>query len=86
MLLATSKRPNYAAEDDDRQAAADLHHSQRGHPIPALEGDKRPGDPAVLVASSDKARKELGWRPQFETLEAIVESAWKWHKSQPAVG
>ena len=57
-----------------------------GHPIPALEGDKRPGDPAVLVASSDKARKELGWRPQFETLEAIVESAWKWHKSQPAVG
>jgi UDP-glucose 4-epimerase len=53
-----------------------------GHPIPAVEGDRRPGDPAVLVASSDKARKELGWQPKFETLDVIVESAWKWHTSQ----
>jgi len=55
-----------------------------GHPIPAVEGPRRPGDPAVLVAGSDKARRELGWRPQFETLEVIVETAWQWHKSQAA--
>jgi len=52
-----------------------------GHPIPAVEGDRRPGDPAVLVAASDKARKELGWQPQFESLEDIIASAWVWHKS-----
>ena len=57
-----------------------------GHPIPAVTGDKRPGDPAVLVASSEKARKELGWQPKFESREAIVASAWKWHKSQAADG
>ncbi len=52
-----------------------------GHPIPAVEGPKRPGDPAVLVARSAKARAELGWQPKFETLEVIIESAWQWHKS-----
>ena len=53
-----------------------------GRPIPAVDGPKRAGDPDVLVASSDKARKELGWKPQFETLDAIIESAWKWHQPQ----
>jgi UDP-glucose 4-epimerase len=52
-----------------------------GHPIPAVEGERRPGDPAVLVAASDKAREELGWKPKYETLDVIVESAWKWHQS-----
>jgi UDP-glucose 4-epimerase len=55
-----------------------------GHPIPAVEGPRRPGDPAVLVATADKARRELGWQPQFKTLDVIVESAWKWHRSQAA--
>ena len=55
-----------------------------GHPIPAVEGDRRPGDPAFLVAASDKARQELGWDPQYETLDVIVESAWKWHQSPKA--
>jgi UDP-glucose 4-epimerase len=50
-----------------------------GHPIPAVEGERRPGDPAVLVAASDKARQELGWKPKYETLDVIVESAWEWH-------
>lgn len=45
--------------------------------------DRRPGDPAVLVASSELAHEELGWRPGFDTLEEIVKSAWKWHKSHP---
>lgn len=52
-----------------------------GRPIAATESDKRPGDPAVLIASSDKARRELGWKPQYETLDTIIECAWNWHKS-----
>lgn len=52
-----------------------------GHPIPAVEGERRAGDPAVLVAASDKARQALGWKPEFESLEDIIASAWKWHSS-----
>jgi UDP-glucose 4-epimerase len=53
-----------------------------GRPIPAVAGEIRPGDPAVLVAASDNARRDLGWRPQYETLESIVQTAWNWHKRQ----
>jgi len=45
--------------------------------------DRRAGDPAILAASSQKIRQELGWQPRFEDLEAIVVSAWKWHQSHP---
>lgn len=44
---------------------------------------RRPGDPATLVASSDKIKKELGWNPKFDSLESIVSSAWKWHHNHP---
>ena len=54
-----------------------------GHPIPANMCDRRAGDPAQLVASSEKARKILGWDPQFADLEIIVASAWKWHSAHP---
>ena len=53
------------------------------HPIPAEIGARRPGDPAVLIASSDKIRRELGWKPQYPALHDIVESAWKWHQAHP---
>ncbi|HLV08774.1 MAG TPA: UDP-glucose 4-epimerase GalE [Halanaerobiales bacterium] len=43
-------------------------------------GQRRPGDPAVLVASSEKIIKELGWKPEYRELETIIETAWKWHK------
>jgi UDP-glucose 4-epimerase len=49
-----------------------------GREIPVSVGPRRPGDPAVLVASSDRIAKTLGWRPQQSSLEAIVGSAWKW--------
>lgn len=49
-----------------------------GKPIATVTGPRRPGDPPVLVASSDKARRELGWRPTRERLEVIIESAWTW--------
>ena len=54
-----------------------------GHPIPAVVGPRRPGDPAVLVASSDRIRAELGWAPRYPDLRAIVQSAWDWHRAHP---
>src|SRR5262252_223621 len=54
-----------------------------GHPIPTKESPRRPGDPAVLVASSEKIKNELGWQPKYGDLESIVRSAWDWRKSHP---
>lgn len=54
-----------------------------GHPIPAEVGDRRPGDPPVLIASSEKIREELGWEPQYPDLETIVAHAWEWHRTHP---
>ncbi|MEO6119728.1 MAG: UDP-glucose 4-epimerase GalE [Terriglobales bacterium] len=54
-----------------------------GHQIPALESLRRPGDPAVLVASSERIIKELAWKPRHAELEAIIGSAWKWHQDNP---
>jgi len=44
---------------------------------------RRPGDPAILIASSDKAKSILGWKPKFNSLEKIIADAWKWHKNNP---
>jgi UDP-glucose 4-epimerase len=54
-----------------------------GHPIPCAIGPRRPGDPAILIASADKIRAELGWQPRYPTLEQIIRSAWEWHRSHP---
>lgn len=53
-----------------------------GHAIPADIVDRRPGDPAILVASSDKAKQVLGWHPRYESLEVIIETAWQWHRHE----
>ena len=54
-----------------------------GHAIPVVERPRRAGDPAVLIASSDKIRRLLGWNPQYSDVESIMASAWEWHKSHP---
>lgn len=54
-----------------------------GHPIPAEVVARRPGDPATLIASSDKIRRELGWSPRYPDLRSIIESAWRWHRAHP---
>ncbi|MBV8206393.1 MAG: UDP-glucose 4-epimerase GalE [Acidobacteria bacterium] len=54
-----------------------------GHPIPEVEAPRRPGDPAILVAGSEKIRRELGWAPRFPDLAAIISSAWDWHTRHP---
>jgi len=54
-----------------------------GRGIPTQVVGKRPGDPAVLVSASEKAIRELGWKPRFPELETIIETAWEWHKAHP---
>jgi UDP-glucose 4-epimerase len=55
-----------------------------GHPIPAEVRPRRAGDPAVLVASSEKAIRELGWRPRYTQLDEILRTAWIWHQKHHA--
>ena len=52
-------------------------------PVKVIERPRRDGDPPRLVASANKAVKELGWKPKYPKLEAIVESAWRWHHKHP---
>jgi UDP-glucose 4-epimerase len=54
-----------------------------GHPIPHVVGPRRAGDPAVLVASSESIRRELGWNPRYPDIESILQSAWEWHSTHP---
>jgi UDP-glucose 4-epimerase len=54
-----------------------------GKQIAAVEVERRPGDPAVLVAGSNRIRQELGWKPRYAQLEEIVGSAWEWHQKHP---
>ena len=54
-----------------------------GRKIEIVEKPRRPGDPPRLVASSEKIKRELDWQPQFESLQAIIESAWKWRQKFP---
>jgi UDP-glucose 4-epimerase len=59
----------------------DLARKVTGHAIPVIERPRRSGDPAVLIASSDKARSLLGWNPQYSEVQSIIASAWEWHRS-----
>lgn len=54
-----------------------------GEKIKAVVADRRPGDPAILIASSDKIQKELNWQPKYNDLRTIMETAWNWHKNHP---
>jgi len=55
-----------------------------GHPIPAEIGPRRPGDPAVLIADSERIRADLGWQPSYPNVRGIIETAWQWHSENPA--
>lgn len=61
----------------------DMAEKVTGESIKAVETDRRAGDPAVLIASSEKAKNILGWNPKHDSLHEIIKSAWKWHKSHP---
>jgi UDP-glucose 4-epimerase len=55
-----------------------------GRKIDIVEKPRRPGDPARLIASSEKIKRELGWQPTFQSLKPIIESAWTWHQKFPS--
>jgi len=61
----------------------DAARRMTGHPILTEEVDRRPGDPATLVASAQEAQRRLGWQPQRSSLDEIIASAWAWHRSHP---
>ncbi|WP_284642878.1 UDP-glucose 4-epimerase GalE [Paenibacillus silviterrae] len=61
----------------------DIARTVTGHAIPAVVEPRRAGDPATLVASSDRTRAELGWNPKRDRLEQIIASAWAWHQAHP---
>jgi UDP-glucose 4-epimerase len=54
-----------------------------GHPIPAVIGPRRPGDPDILIASSETINHDLGWEPKYSRLRDMIESAWRWHVAHP---
>ncbi len=65
------------------QEVIDTARAITGHPIPQVLGPRRAGDPAVLIASADTIRRELGWQPRYPELTDIMRSAWEWHQSRP---
>jgi UDP-glucose 4-epimerase len=86
----------YALEKSDRliynlgngkgfsvRQVVDVARSVTGHTIPVVESPRRSGDPAILIASSEKIRRELGWTPKLPDLHNIVASAWEWHRLHP---
>jgi UDP-glucose 4-epimerase len=60
-----------------------IEHAKKitGKEIVVENADRRPGDPPVLIASNEKAVKELGWKPQYADLDDIIGTAWRWHQT-----
>ena len=84
--LAESDRLIYNLGSGTGYSVQDVIETARqvtGHPIPVNELPRRPGDSARLVASSEKIKRELGWKPEHDNIHEIVASAWQWHKSHP---
>jgi len=85
--LATRSRLIYNLGNGKGFSVREVIESARrvtGHAIPVVEEPRRPGDPAVLVASSKKIIDELDWKPQYSALDDIVRSAWVWHQQRYA--
>ena len=83
--LATRDRLIYNIGNGQGFSVREVVESVRritGRPIPVVEEPRRPGDPAVLVASSKRIMDELGWKPRYSSLDEIVRSAWVWHQQR----
>lgn len=84
--LGDGKRLAYNLGNGTGYSVRELVEAARrvtGHPIPVEEAPRRAGDPAVLIASSQKIQAELGWRPQIPSLDDILRSAWLWRQRYP---
>ncbi len=85
--LATRDRLVYNVGSGSGYSVREVIETARavtGHAIPAVESPRRPGDPARLVASSERIRRELGWKPEHDNIHEIISSAWEWHHSHPS--
>jgi UDP-glucose 4-epimerase len=86
LALDSSKSESYNLGTGGGSSVREVIESAQkvtGRKIDIVEKARRPGDPPRLIASSEKIKRELGWKPQFQNLGAIVESAWKWHQRFP---
>jgi UDP-glucose 4-epimerase len=86
LALAPGKRGFFNLGNGDGysvRAVVEMCEKVTGQKLKVAEKPRRPGDPPRLVAAADKARRELGWKPQFPQLQAIVSTAWDWHKRHP---
>jgi UDP-glucose 4-epimerase len=86
LALQPGKQGFFNLGNGDGYSVREVHHACEkvvGRKIPAVEKPRRPGDPPRLVASAEKAKKEMGWKPKFPKLEQIVTSAWDWHRRHP---
>jgi len=87
-LEALGERPNLTynlgnGKGYSVREVIDVAREVTGHPIPAVEVPRRPGDAPVLVASSERISRVLGWQPRYPALVDIVRSAWAWHSAHP---
>jgi UDP-glucose-4-epimerase GalE len=85
-LMNNSPGVKYNLGNGDGVSVNNVIHAAReitGEKIPSKMSGRRPGDPAILIGSSEKAITELGWKPQFADLKSILETAWRWHKNNP---
>ena len=86
LALAPGKQGFFNLGNGDGYSVREVHHACEkvaGRKIPAIEKPRRAGDPPRLVASAEKAKRELGWKPKFPKLDQIVASAWDWHRLNP---
>ena len=86
LALGSSKSESYnlgTGGGSSVREVIDVARKVTGRKVDPTEKARRPGDPPRLIASSEKIKRELGWKPQFQSLEAIIESAWKWHQKFP---
>ncbi len=84
-LLFEEKSEKYNLGSGEGYSVREIIEASRritGEEIKAFEEDRRPGDPAVLIADSSKIKNEFGWKQKF-SLDDIIQSAWNWHKSHP---
>jgi UDP-glucose 4-epimerase len=85
-MVATTKSGVYNLGSEQGFSVKEVIEMVRkvtGHPIPTVVGERRAGDPAVLVASSRKIKEEIGWKPTRTDLATIIGDAWKWHQKFP---
>jgi UDP-glucose 4-epimerase len=84
-LLSGSDNTTYNLGNSTGYSVREIIETARGitgHAIPAVAASRRKGDPAVLIADSSRIRKQLGWRPRYENISDIIQSAWEWHRKE----